>query len=36
VGDERDSKRLRDKEEVQPTTDATESKTKVWWLTLRD
>ena len=36
VGDERDSKRLRDKEEVQPTTDATESKTKVWWLTLHD
>jgi len=28
AGDERDSKRLRDKEEVQPTTDATESKTK--------
>jgi Ran-binding protein 3 len=36
AGDERDTKRLRDKEEAQPTTDATTSKTKVWWLALRD
>jgi Ran-binding protein 3 len=36
AGDERDTKRLRDKEEVHPTTDATESKAKVRRLTLRD